>query len=148
MSKPFTKYLCDCCEQEIDIWAGIECGCYDHGVIEQRSCPTCWEWRDASEFRNDIDCCHDCRVHAKTMVRLGITGPDETLLDTYHERVRMRNCVVQESTPVSHIELRKGKIIGWIESRSREPIMWIECEKEWQVVDDFVINGLALPTII
>ena len=136
----YTRHLCDNCEKEIDVWAGIDCDCYDHGILEQEQCPTCWEWRDSGEYTDPytLSCCHDCHVHAKTMVRLGIVRPDDTIIDIFHERVRMRNCVVCESMPITNIALYKGKIIGETVSGFPSQVVWQEYMKEWQVVDGFL----------
>ena len=76
------------------------------------------------------------------MIRLGIIAPGETILDIFHERVRMRNCIVGEGVMVSNIELKKGKVIGEIVSDFPAPVIWQEDMKQWQVVDDFIMEEM------
>ena len=132
------RYVCDNCYtsyENIEDKA-CDCGNDDNGYIKERRCSTCWEWRDDLYYLDSFRCCRDCRVHAKTIIRLGIITPDEIIQNISLERVRGRNAVLQEAVPVSQIELRKGKIIGETQTVWREPVVWNEYEKEWQVVDE------------
>ena len=128
------RYICEACGAVIE--PDDRCDCTHAGVIQQRQCPTCWEYRCHTEYEDGLSCCEGCTDKAKTFVRFGIVAPDETLLDTYHETVRFRNMTKREDVPVTRIELYKGELVAEIRDRARTPLRWEQSELCWYVLDD------------